>query len=135
MVNTSSRKQLAVIEDLFIGELDEQQILDKHGISRNTYNKWQADERFIDQLNRRIERAHRAGQLIIARFAPLAAAKLVALTESQKEETARRACLDIISLPRPSAKEADLQKNQQDEPDLLSPETAARLLNALAEET
>jgi len=94
-----SKKQLAVIEDLFAGELDEQAVLEKHRVSRNLYNRWLTDDRFIEQFNERIARAYRQSELIIARYAPLAAAKLVQLTECEKEETARKACLDILSFP------------------------------------
>ncbi|MFB0525530.1 MAG: hypothetical protein ACETVZ_08295 [Phycisphaerae bacterium] len=139
-----TKRQLAVIEDLFAGELDEQAILDKHKISRNVYNRWLANERFTEQFNECIARAYRQSELIIARYAPLAAAKLVQLTESDKEETARKACLDIISRalfspqvypggsnPQPglAAKHLDSQF-----PPVLPAETASRLLAALAEE-
>ncbi|RKY23980.1 MAG: hypothetical protein DRP62_04830, partial [Planctomycetota bacterium] len=78
---------------------------------------------------------HRQSAALIARYAPLAAAKLVQLTGSEKEETARKACLDIISLPTLAAK-----KTSQSNPDKIGkhreqmPEqTASRLLAALAE--
>lgn len=132
-----SKKQLAVIDDMFTGELDEQSVLDKHNVSRSIYNKWLADERFGDEFSRRIASAHRQSELIIARYAPLAAAKLVQLTDSEKEETRRRACLDIISLPKLVAKETEQSTGPQSPsdklPDLLPPETCSRLLAALAE--
>jgi len=133
-----SKKQLAVIEDLFSGELDEQQVLDKHNVSRNVYNKWLAEERFDDEFSRRIDSAHRQSRLIIAGYAPIAAAKLVQLTESESQETARKACLDIISLPNIAAKKAEQlskeQKSDEAQGEQFSAETAARLLAALAEE-
>ena len=93
-----SKKQLAVMEDLFNGGLDEQAVLDKHKVSRNVYDRWLTDGLFVSEFDRRIMSAHRQSAALIARYAPLAAAKLVQLTESEKEETARKACLDIISL-------------------------------------
>lgn len=133
-----SKRQLAVIRDLFNGELDEQAVLDKHKISRNIYDKWLADEQFSEQLRERITSSHRQSELIIARYAPLAAAKLVQLTESENQETARKACLDIISLPPATTKKnqatsasepAGEQEGQQ-----LSDETVSRLLAVLAEQ-
>ena len=134
-----SKRQLAVVEDLFAGELDEQAVLDKHKVSRKLYEKWLADEHFNEAFNKLIARAHRQGLLIIARYAPLAASKLVQLTGSDSAETARKACLDIISMPSthsgpylapqftagPDAVPASAKQ--------LSPETASRLLAALAE--
>lgn len=133
-----SRRQLAVMDDLFAGELDERSILDKHKVTRNTYNKWLADELFCEEFDRRIASAWRQCELIIARYSAVAAAKLVQLTDSEKEETARRACLDIISLPMLSTKKsqqpAEPQSIDQGQPSQLSAETAERLLAALAEE-
>jgi hypothetical protein len=75
---------------------------------------------------------------LIAKYSLLAAAKLVQLIESEREETSRRACLDIISLPNIRAKrggkaqKGDLKSVKQ--PKTLPPRTARRLLAALAEE-
>ncbi len=54
-----TKRQLAVIEDLFSGEFDEQAVLDKYKISRNLYNKWQSDDNFAEQFDRRIAGAYR----------------------------------------------------------------------------
>ena len=131
-----SKKQLAVIEEMFSGELDEQQVLDKHKVSRNVYNRWLADENFCAEFDRRIDSAKRQGELIIAKYASLAAAKLVQLTESKSQETARKACLDIISLPpakKPQGPSETEPAGEQEQPQL-SDETVSRLLAVLAEE-
>jgi len=133
-----TKRQRAVLEDLFLGELDEQEALDKHEVRRALYERWLADERFATKFEERIVHSYRQSRAILARYAPLAAAKLVGLTGSEKEETARKACLDIISLHAPSrtdAKQAPTAKQKPDPPTpQLSPETASRLLAALAEE-
>jgi len=136
-----TKKQISVIEDLFAGELDEQAVLDKHHVSRNLYNKWLANKGFVEQFTERIARAYHQSEFIIARYAPLAAAKLVQLTESDSQETARKACLDIISMGLPCGRLAgtpavpvDNGSSATDEPLKLSPQTASRLLAALAEE-
>lgn len=136
-----SKKQLAVIEDLFNGELDEQAVLDKHNVSRNLFIRWQGDENFIGQWDRRIAAGHHQSAALIAKFAPLAAAKLVRLTESEKEETARKACLDIISFPSLAGKRPASPNEQQtaeldnsDQPIGLSEQFATKLLAVLAEE-
>ena len=95
-----STRQLAVLEDLFSGELEEQAVLDKYKVSRNLYNRWLANETFAEQFAQCIAGAYRQSAVMIARYAPLAAAKLVQLTESEKAETARKACLDIILMNR-----------------------------------
>ena len=136
--------QLAVIEDLFAGELDEQTILDKHNVDRQLYSKWQNDDDFTEQFEKRIADAYRQSAVLIARYAPLAAAKLIQLTESDKAETARKACLDIISMPiltanrktQPSREESRLAGTGALPADTqqLSEQAAGRLLAVLAEE-
>ena len=154
-------RQLAVIDGLFAGD-DEQAILDKYRVSRRLYNKWLADSNFTGEFDRRIDRAFRQSSILIARYAPLAAAKLVQLTDSKNPETARKACLDILSFldARYNVQSSKLNvqrsppfgvpngtmeslrttfNNQDSQPDSpaspLSPAAASRLLSALAEES
>ena len=126
------------MEDLFGGELDEQEVLDKHKVSRNVYNKWLADGAFVDEFDRRVASVRRQGEFIIARYAPLAAAKLVQLTESKSQETARKACLDIISLPQAAVekhqRQSEVERTGEQGSQQLSDETASKLLAVLAEE-
>ena len=138
-----SKRQLAVIEDMFTGELDEQGVLEKHNVSRSLYGRWLADETFAGQFEKRIEWAYRHSAALIARYAPLAATKLVSLTESKKEEVARKACVDIISMSssgdrnssiRRDAKDSDNSSPADNQTPPFSPQTAGRLLAVLAEE-
>ena len=132
-----TKRQLAVSEDLFAGELEEQAVLDKYKVSRNTFDRWLSDQRFIEQFNNRIAQAYHQSELIIARYARLAALKLIELTESDKDETARKACLDIITRNSisPRLYAGGLNPEQSTPPvDKLSPQTASRLLAVLAEE-
>lgn len=127
-----TKKQLVVIEDLFAGELDEQQILEKHKVNRRLYDKWLADENFTVEFERRLKLAHRQSELIIARYATVAAAKLVQLTESENQETARKACLDIINYLRPNTEPRPDEQPDAEQASELSPELASRLLASLA---
>jgi len=134
-----TKRQLAVIEDLFAGQLDEQAILDKYKLSRKIYNKWQNDNSFTEHFDKRIADAYRQSTVLIARYAPVAAAKLIQLTESDKPETARKACLDIISMPILTAGGKAQSSDEPQPADTQSPaslnaETAGRLLAVLAEE-
>lgn len=133
-----SKKQLAVIDDLFGGELDEQAVLEKHKVNRNVYNEWLADELFTSEFDRRIMSAHRQSAALIAKYTPLAAAKLVQLTGSEKVETARKACVDIISLQalldKRIAQPNESQSEQTNPLQQITEQTASRLLAALAQE-
>jgi len=135
--NTLTKRQLDVIEDLFAGELDEQAILEKYNVSTRLYNKWQGEAAFIERFEKRIAAAHRLSAALIARYAPIAAAKLVQLTQSEKPETARKACLDIIAMqpaPAPAPKPQHPDPNTPTQPKNLTPKTAAKILEILAED-
>ena len=135
-----STRQLKIIEDLFSSEMCEQAVLNKHNVSRYLFNKWLADETFAEQLNKRITAAYRKSAAYIARCATLAAAKLVQLTNSDKPETARKACLDIISMNSAGINPAGQvavpvrDGSVENESPQLSTETAGKLLAVLAEQ-
>jgi hypothetical protein len=131
-VKKITKKQRAVIEDLFEGEADEQQVLDGHKVSRRLYEKWQTDEFFLRAFDARLQRQRRQSEMIIARYATVAAAKLVELTESQNPETARKACLDIINLLRPNTELISPDPADAEQLPELSPELAGKLLAVLA---
>ena len=42
------KRQTKVLDELFTGELDEQEILKKHNVSRNVYNRWLANGDFAE---------------------------------------------------------------------------------------
>ena len=131
-----TRRQLALIEDLFAGESEEQEVLDKHKVGRQLYCRWLADKAFSAQLDQRVAGAYRQSTFLIARHARSAAERLIGLTECQKEETARKACLDIITM-NPStglAATGATAEDKTEDPAPIPPQTASRLLAALAEE-
>jgi hypothetical protein len=133
--NRLTKRQLDVLDDLFTGRDNEQQVLEKHKISQRAYDRWLADANFAAEFERRLQNARRQGELLLARYSALAAAKLIELTQSQTQETARKACLDIITLLRP-----DPAKPLSDTPASgelvesaeLPPDLASRLLSVLA---
>jgi hypothetical protein len=76
---------------------------------------------------------------MLARKARDAVSDLVGLTKSEQPETARKACLDIITISAnrsagSSATQADNPAPSPESPPL-TPETAGKLLAVLAEET
>ena len=75
----------------------------------------------------------RQSQYIIGKYAPIAAAKLVQLTESEKDETSRKACLDVIMLQSNSKSIESDETESAEQTEQLSGEQASRILAALAE--
>jgi hypothetical protein len=136
-------KQLAVIDDLFEGELDESKILKNHNVSRKLYDRWLADEGFNDHLDRRTEWEYRRNWILLVRSARQAVSNLMDLTKSDQAETARKACIDIITMRAnllagtrfvdTHAKPVDNAPSPP-ESQPFSPETAGKLLAVLAKE-
>jgi hypothetical protein len=111
-------------------------VLEKHHVSPSLFERWLTDERLAQQFERRIAGAQRQSRMILARYAPAAAVKLMKLTDSENQETARKACLDILSLhASPTGQESpevSLAPAPAPSAQALSAETASRLLAALA---
>jgi hypothetical protein len=127
-----SRKQLAVIDDIFAGNLDDQSIIQKNKLRLSTYNQWQNNAHFIAEFETRMAIAHRKSLAVIAGYATVAAVKLVQLTDSENQETARKACLDIISFGNSNKNSIQTKPSDPDqEPLAFDHQTAARLLKAL----
>jgi len=134
-----SDKQRAVINDLFQNGLPELETLEKHNISPCRYRKWLENGLFTQEFNARIDAAMRQSKLVMARWLPLATERLAQLTISEKDETARKACLDVISLHTPeteqkTTQDAQAAQTKQIPPRLpLSPEKISKMLAMLAE--
>lgn len=132
------QRQLTVLDDLFNSDLDEQAVLDKHKVRRSTYDRWLADKLFAERFKQYVNGLKRRSELLMAKYSCLAAAKLVELTASDKAETARKACLDIISVPKIADSRDErpdkAPKESSQQVEQLSDATASRLLTALAEE-
>ena len=135
MAKRLTGRQQAVINELFKAEMHETDVLKKYRLSTSIYRKWLEDERFTAELAFRCQSARRQTDMILTKFAPAAAAKLVSLTQSDKDETVRKACLDIISMPAVPKSIEDAQPKPANEPvEKLSPELASKLLETLAKE-
>jgi hypothetical protein len=128
-----SKKQRAVIEDMFKNGLSEHEVLEKYKIHPCRYRGWLENGLFTQEINDRIESAMRQSKLVMARWLPLAAERLTQLTISEKDETARKACLDVISLHTPETEQKTVQEVQAKELPTLPPEKASKMLAILAE--
>ncbi len=92
-----TKKQLKIIDEWVKSGGDEIEISTKYGISYRQWVKWLNNKSFSREIAGRIELARRRSQLLMAKYIPLAAAKLVELCGSDKEETRRKACLDVLA--------------------------------------
>ena len=127
------KKQLEVLGDMFDGELEEREVLAKHKISEAVYSKWLCDEVFCKEFATRIGGARLRIQALLARYSFMAAVKLVQLTGEGKDETARKACLDIISFQSEKGKEKVKAKKEKAVAEAtISETTASKILEVLA---
>jgi hypothetical protein len=129
-----TKKQLKIIDEWFKNGGDEIEISMKYGISYKQWVKWLGNKYFSDEVAGRLELAKRRSQILLARYIPLAAAKLVQLCNSENNETSRKACLDILALETGLKQVSDTLKSEAPEPaPTIDPATASKLLAALAE--
>lgn len=127
-----TKKQRSVLDDIFIDGLSESSSLKKNRINANTYRQWLNDQIFQKEIQFYIDSAQRQGKILIARHCEFAAAKLVQLAGSDKDETARKACLDIIKASKnPENKNKTTEEPAEPKMDL-SPDKAAKILEIMA---
>jgi hypothetical protein len=129
-----TKEQLQIIDELFESSGDESAVLAKHNISFKDWQQQLAEEDFADELAARLESSKRHSQIILSRYAPFAAAKLVQLCESENQETSRKAVLDILNLQTGQAEISNVKSQiSNTAPPSLDPDTASKILAVLAE--
>ena len=131
-MNKLTKRQLKFIDELFKSGGDEASACARNNISAAVYRQWLNQKAFTDELVFRSDSAKRASKILLTQYLMVAAAKLVELTGSDKEETARRACLDILSLNNDEVA-ADEEMPTEAPLPKISPQTASKLLKVLAE--
>lgn len=91
-----NKKQKAVAEALYNGQTDEQEISKQCDVSVKTLQRWLIMPEFIEELDRLCGNSLRDTRFTISRYGPVAALHLANLLGSDKEDTVRRAALDMI---------------------------------------
>jgi len=133
-----TQKQLAVLDDLFNGELDEQEVLNKHRVRRGTYGRWLEYEAFRERFKQYVNVLVWRSERLLAKYSCDAARRLTKLTEAENEEVARKACLDVMGMPKRIVQQLEVAKvsecGEGVEIPQLSARTASKLLAVLAED-
>jgi len=91
-----SKKQKRVARALYEGQLSEEQIGARFGVSGKRLGDWLGQEEFGAELVRLCAESQRETRFILARYGPIAALRLAELLGSEKPDIARRAALDMI---------------------------------------
>jgi hypothetical protein len=133
-----TQRQLAVLDDLFNSDMDEGAVLKKHRVRWGTYERWLADEAFSERFKQYVNVLSRRSELLLAKSSCDAAEKLAKLMKEGKGETARKACLDIMTMPKRISEHSEAAKGSASgegkEIPKLSGKRASRLLALLAED-
>jgi hypothetical protein len=131
-----NRQHKHVITDLFENGLKEHEVCAKHGLALDELRQWYRDDAFRQEVSLRLFVPVAIARIMLARAAADVASRLVAMTYSDKEETARKACLNIIGLLPWVHDEVTDQGSRIAEPDFscLTADTASRFLAIIAEE-
>ncbi|MCD4830775.1 MAG: hypothetical protein K8R02_03080 [Anaerohalosphaeraceae bacterium] len=129
-----TKKQLIVIGELFESGGDEAGVAKKYKVSNKLMRQWLKQKEFQEELAYKFASANRQSRLLLAKYIPLAAAKLVELCASEKEETARKACLDILTIHLPkNISQKNEDKSVEQESEGLSSNLSSKLLAVLAD--
>jgi len=93
-----TKRQRQVLEELFAAGGDEARALQKCRVPQWVYRRWLEEPVFLEELGLRMESVGRQTRVVLAKGGPVVAARLVELTQGEKEETARKACVDVLSM-------------------------------------
>ena len=75
-----TKKQKAVLDDLFSGAFTTQEVFEKWKVTRRTYYRWHTEECFAAEFNRLMTLAQNEPDLVFARYSSNVAERLVGLT-------------------------------------------------------
>jgi len=91
-----TKKKKKVAQAVYEGRLSETEIAEQFKISPQLLGKWLQTETFQQELHRLCETSIHETRCIISRFGPTAALQLATLLSSEKDDTVRRAALDLV---------------------------------------
>jgi len=132
-----TKRQFNIIDEWFENGGNETTVLKKYNITHKKWEKWLADKAFGAAMADKVKAVQRQSQILIVQYVPMAAAKLIQLCGSDKEETSRKACLDVLALQAGGCKDAEpcvsTDACDNEEKTMLDEETAAKILAVLAE--
>jgi hypothetical protein len=92
-----TRQHTTLIDDFFERGLTEAEVCEKHGLTLEKLREWCQDSDFKDEVQQRLFAPVSQAWIMLARSAPKVARRLIELTDCEKDDTARKACLDILT--------------------------------------
>jgi hypothetical protein len=124
------RKWQIVLADMVEGGMSEREVEEKYRLREGLIRLWYAEEGFRAELVATVRVARFRAMAMMGQSAMMAAAELVSLARSGKEETKRKACVDIMKMQIDENEKEDAA----DKPKMkISEEEASAVVKALAE--
>ena len=128
-----TKQQVRVAADVYGGRLSEKALVLRHKVSLKVLREWLRMPEFQDELQRLCVESMQETRCTISRYGPVAALKLAELLASGKEDTVRRAALDLVD--RCLKNSVEPVDGDDEEQLILSDDDARRMLFTLAEGT
>ncbi|MCE5339520.1 MAG: hypothetical protein LLF92_00130 [Planctomycetaceae bacterium] len=129
-----TKKHTKIIDEWVQNEVDETELIQKYRISFKKLSKLLNYKQTKDEIDGRLEVAKKRSQLLIAKYLPVATAKLIELCNSDNNETSRKACMDLIKEELQEKFAEPITQTEAQEPaPKIDNETASTILAVLAE--
>ena len=131
-----NKRQKDVARALYEGRQSEAEITERFRLGRHRLGQWLATAEFQEELGRLCQSSLRETRFILTRYGPIAALRLAELLGAEKDDTARRAALDMIDRCLQLDGGRGVEERGKDEDGLgqgISDEQARKMLLALAE--
>lgn len=129
-----SKQQVRLAADVYGGRLSEKALSSRHKVSLRVLREWLRMPEFQAELQRLCDESMQETRCTISRYGPVAALKLAELLASGKEDTVRRAALDLVDRCLKNSAEP-VGGEDEEEQLMLSDDDARRMLFTLAEGT
>lgn len=129
-----TKKQIKIIKKWINNESDEKELCKKYKISYKKWSTWINSKYVKDEIKGRVEAAKKSSELLMARYLPLATAKLIEQCNSENNETSRKACIQIISLFSKDTAIDETKELENASEVEIEPEMASKILAVMAEE-
>ena len=119
-----------VLKDIIEAGMNEREVEEKYRLQKGLIRRWYADEEFRTELIAAVKTARLRAMAMMGQSTTMAMTELVSLARCGKEETRRKACMDIIRMQI----EEHESERMIDKPKMkISDEEASAVMRALAE--
>jgi len=125
-----TKAQHSVLNLIFVGKKTEEDALGDANISLKIYEGWFRQPAWNAEYTAHIKRCKRRAEQLIANSQQKAAEMLISLTDSDKDDVSRKACLDILEMEESEG----TRPKDVEQKSTLSKATQQRILKLMAKD-